>query len=101
MLAFRKQHADTLVFGDFEPLDLDDTPVFAYWRKDVEAQDGKDVLVLLNMTAGQDVSLVLPGDGSYTALATTSVGVKGAGDSSSGQSITLSAYEGLVLQYTA
>lgn len=103
MLAFRKQHADTLVFGDFEPLYQDDTPVFAYWRKNDQVQGSKDVLVLLNMTAGKDVPFTLPGNGSYTTLATTNVGDKGvsAGEFGSGQGITLSAYEGLVLQCSA
>jgi glycosidase len=35
MLAFRKQHTETLVFGDFEPLSPDDSTVFAYWQKAV------------------------------------------------------------------
>lgn len=102
MLAFRKQHTDTLVFGDFEPLAVDDAPVFAYWRKDGQANGNKDVLVILNMTANADVSFKLPGDGSFSTLQTTNaIGqAKPAADLKSGQEITLSAYEGMVVQYS-
>jgi glycosidase len=43
MLAFRKQHTETLVFGDFEPLSPDDTTVFAYWQKAVQGNRNRDV----------------------------------------------------------
>jgi alpha-glucosidase len=102
MLAFRKQHTETLVFGDFEPLAVDDAPVFAYWRKSIQASGDKDVLVVLNMTARTDVVFALPGDGSYTTLEATNANgqTKTAGALMSGQDISLTAYEGLVLEYS-
>jgi oligo-1,6-glucosidase len=102
MLAFRKQHTDTLVFGDFEPLALDDEPVFAYWRKNVGDHGDKDVLVILNMTARTDVAFTMPRDGSYSTLETTNVSglTKTVGSLKSGQEISLSAYEGMVLEYS-
>jgi len=102
MLAFRKQHTETLVFGNFEPLALDDAPVFAYWRKSTATQENKDVLVVLNMTAKADVVFTLPGDGSYTTLETTNASgqAKLAGALTSGQGVSLSAYEGMVLEYS-
>jgi oligo-1,6-glucosidase len=103
MLAFRKQHPDTLVFGDFEPLAVDDSPVFAYWRRDGKANGSNDVLVILNMTSKSDVSFILPGDGTFTILQTTnaSAPAKAAPDFKGGQEIPLSAYEGLVIEYSA
>jgi oligo-1,6-glucosidase len=103
MLAFRKQHPDTLVFGDFEPLAVDDSPVFAYWRRDGKANGSNHVLVLLNMTAKSDVSFALPSDGIFTALQTTNSSglAKAAPDLRSGQEVSLSAYEGMVVEYSA
>lgn len=95
MLAFRKEHADTLVFGDFEPLAVDDAPVFAYRRKNVEEDGGEDVLVVLNLTA-EEVTFTLPGEGLYSTLETTSVREKDAGPLQVGQELSLSAYEGFV-----
>jgi alpha-glucosidase len=102
MLAFRKQHTETLVFGDFEPLAVDDEPVFAYWRKCTQMSGDKDVLVILNMTARTDVVFALPGDGSYNTLETTNVNgrTKTAEALRSGRDISLSAYEGMVLEYS-
>jgi oligo-1,6-glucosidase len=102
MLAFRKQHNETLVFGDFVPLAVDDAPVFAYWRKSIQPSGDKDVLVILNMTARTDVGLTLPGDGSYTTLETTNANgqTKTAGAWKGGQDVLLSAYEGLVFKYS-
>jgi oligo-1,6-glucosidase len=102
MLAFRKEHAETLVFGDFEPLAVDDGPVFAYWRRCTQGLGEKDVLVVLNMTAKTDVVLALPGDGAYTTLATTNGNgqTKTAGALKSGQEVSLSAYEGMVFEYS-
>jgi oligo-1,6-glucosidase len=102
MLAFRKQHAETLVFGDFEPLALDDGPVFAYWRRSAEAGGGKDVLVVLNMTSKTDVMFTLPGEGSYSVLERTNVDGQGktTGAMTSGQEVSLCAYEGMVLEYS-
>lgn len=96
MLAFRKEHADALVFGDFEPLAVDDAPVFAYRRRNPEELDGEDVLVLLNLTAEEDVKFTLPGEGSYALWETTASRPKDAGDLRAGQALTLSAYEGMV-----
>jgi glycosidase len=103
MLAFRKQHPDTLVFGDFEPLAVDDSPVFAYWRRDGRENGSKDVLVVLNMTATSDASFVLPGDGTFTILQTTSMSgqAKTNLDLRSGQEVSLSAYQGLIVEYSA
>lgn len=102
MLSFRKQHAETLVFGDFEPLAMDDDPVFAYWRKGTDTAEEQDVLVVLNMTARADVVFALPGDGSFATLETTNVNgqTKTAGVLRSGQDVSLSAYEGMVLEYS-
>ena len=104
MLAFRKLHAETLVFGDFEPLAVDGGPVFAYWRKSIQGLElgEKDVLVVLNMTARMDVVFTLPGDGAYATLESTNVSGpdKTAGALTSGQEVSLSAYEGMVLEYS-
>jgi alpha-glucosidase len=102
MLTFRKQRTEPLVFGDFEPLAVDDAPVFAYWRKSIQRSGEKDLLVILNMTARTDVVFTLPGDGSYTTLETTNVHVKTktAGAFTGRQDIPLTAYEGMVLEYS-
>lgn len=98
MLAFRKERAEALVFGDFEPLELDDGPVFAYRRKEIDGTGGGDLLVVLNMTAGEGVEFPLPGDGSYRILQSTeSRDAKNVQRLRGGQSIALSAYAGLVL----
>lgn len=99
MLAFRKEKRETLVFGDFEPLALDDAPVFAYRRRNLDVGGGEDVLVLLNMTASDGVVATLPGDGPYKILETTGAGQKSkaGGDMRGGQDVSLGAYEGLVL----
>jgi len=76
--------------------------VFAYWRKSTATQENKDVLVVLNMTAKADVVFTLPGDGSYTTSETTNASgqAKLAGALTSGQGVSLSAYEGMVLEYS-
>lgn len=96
MLTFREQFPDTLVFGDFEPINVDDSPVFAYWRKSDGASDEEDVLVVLNMTAGEDFSFNLPVGRTYAVMQSTASG-KGAGHLEGDQVLNLSAYEGLVL----
>lgn len=101
MLAFRKQRADLLVFGDFEPLGLEDSPVFAYRRRDRQADGHKDMLVILNITAGSDVSFTLPGHAVFTVLQTTSGQAEVGAGLKSSQEIMLSAYQGMVLEYSA
>lgn len=100
MLAFRKERAEALVFGDFEPVsELDDGPVFAYWRKEVGDAGGADLLVLLNMANGMDVQFTLPGDGAYGVLQSTEVrDVKRIERLRGGEVVSLSAYGGLVLE---
>ncbi|KAM0720399.1 hypothetical protein Q7P37_004535 [Cladosporium fusiforme] len=98
MLAFRKERAEALVFGDFEPLANDNGPVFAYRRKEIDGSGGGDLLIVLNMTEAEDVVFTLPGDGSYTLLQTTGKSdMKTVGRLRGGQEIPLSAYAGLVL----
>jgi hypothetical protein len=54
------------------------------------------------MTARTDVVFALPGDGSYVTLETTNVHgkIKAAGALTSGEDVSLSAYEGMVLEYS-
>ena len=60
MLAFRKQNAETIVFGDFEPVALDNHPVFAYHRTPMEDEVASKMLVALNMTSQSGVCFTLP-----------------------------------------
>lgn len=98
MLVIRREYAEALVFGDFEPLLIDDGPVFAYRR--VPADDGKDlipsIVVVLNMTMDDQVPFEMPkGDKKYRSLHSTTTKteeMKGLRDK-----LVLSAFEGMML----
>ncbi|KXS94918.1 hypothetical protein AC578_3934 [Pseudocercospora eumusae] len=114
----RNQHAETLVFGDFEvvPRTMDDGPVFAYWRKPlidwtqkargVQREGDRDVLVVLNLTPGDGVTFEMPPvpslakhDGilpEYFALQGTDSKDLPSKAVMPGEKIVLSAFEGVV-----
>lgn len=105
MLKLRGKEAETLCFGDFEAVgEVDDEPVFAYWRRGKEA---RTILVVLNMTAQDGVRFRLPMGGVYELLACTDPGKRVAGEGvgetpeNGGQDIWLGAYEGLGMGVTS
>lgn len=59
MLRFRKKYPKILVFGDFVPVLVDDSPIFAYLRQSLPGDHG-NLLVVLNMTAEERVHFRLP-----------------------------------------
>lgn len=85
-IKLRKQHADALVFGDFEPVQstFNNDVVFAFWRIPISSMDGRslmgagaseraigsreqpertrEVLVVLNLGNHEGVQFVLPPD---------------------------------------
>jgi len=108
MLAFRKEWAETIVFGDCEPIEatINDEPVFAYRRRVAdESKDAKDLLVVLNMKGTKDVDYTLPGPKfvQYTVVAATDGGVA-KGDVpgfEGGMTLLLAPYQGIVLRIDA
>ena len=108
MLVFRRQNAETLVFGDFKPVSLDNSPIFAYYRTPVEESHGAGkMLVALNLTSDNEVTFTMPAgvDGSsveYSVLE-CSRSIKGANVTGqcyrTGEEMELRAYEGLILSY--
>lgn len=58
MIKLRKQHADVLVYGDFQLVDETNTEVFAYRRV---AQSGETWTTVLNFT-GKEVAWTVPED---------------------------------------
>jgi oligo-1,6-glucosidase len=109
MLAFRKANAETLLFGDFEPVSLDNGPVFAYHRVPLPDApvDARKMLVVLNMTSDSDVDFVVPADvdgkSAEYKIIESSRSKKGhnpLGKSyQTGEEVRLRAYEGLILSY--
>ncbi|KAK3711447.1 hypothetical protein LTR37_009626 [Vermiconidia calcicola] len=109
MLAFRRQHAETLVFGDFEPVALDNGPVFAYHRTPLAGSVNKsnNILAILNMTSNSNTVFRMPtstrGDVVELSLLECSRSKNGhscAGQTyTTGEEVLLRAYEGLVLAY--
>lgn len=108
MLAFRKEWAETIVFGDCEPIEatMNDEPVFAYRRRVVDkTTDAKDLLVVLNMKATKDAEYKLPGPKfvQYTVVAATDGGVA-AGvmpDFDGGMTLLLAPYQGIIFRIDA
>ncbi|KAK4624294.1 Oligo-1,6-glucosidase [Fulvia fulva] len=128
-IKLRKQHADALIFGDFEPLEstMDDSAVFAYWKKPVngpgherceaftgasEKQEGptplpertREVLVVINLSNREHVRFMLPRNMDNTVVPymvlddTYCAGEQhSAGALRSGGMLELAAYEGIVL----
>ena len=106
MLAFRRQHAETLVFGDLEPVGMDDGPVFCYRRTPLwdAREDTKKMLVVLNLTNHSDIKFTIPTgiDGAsteYRLFEATSVEKHGQRRIYSGDEVVLQEYEGLILSY--
>lgn len=109
MLAFRRQHVETLVFGDFEPVALDNEPVFAYHRTPPAGSGDKsnNILVVLNMTSNSDTVFRMPtstrGDVVEFSMLECSRSKNAhscAGQKyTTGEEVVLRAYEGLVLSY--
>ncbi|KAF2724478.1 glycoside hydrolase family 13 protein [Polychaeton citri CBS 116435] len=97
MLAFRREHAEALVFGDFVPVDVSESDVFAYRRVPIEEEQAKEMLILLNMSNKEGVEFHVP-ESSYNVLVSTSE-EKGKQRRAEGGKIVLSPYEGLVLQH--
>ncbi|KAH9837524.1 glycoside hydrolase family 13 protein [Teratosphaeria destructans] len=100
MLRFRKQHKETLCFGDFYPVDTGSSPVFAYFRKPVEGPGNEGILVVINLGDGEDVEFELPHGleeevWRYVVLRGTHAGRRGA----RAGKLLLRSYEGLVLGY--
>ncbi|KAL8813877.1 MAG: hypothetical protein Q9191_008589 [Dirinaria sp. TL-2023a] len=109
MLSFRRAHPETLVFGDFEPVSLDNGTVFAYHRTAIanEGRAADNMLTVLNLTKQNDVSFRLPtsADGQrvdYTVMQRSreKKGSRcGGGHYRTGEELDLRAYEGLILAY--
>lgn len=71
-LHLRKCFAETLVWGDFEPVEttMNDREIFAYWRRPLIGEERKvkgsgeggasDVLVVLNLSGWEGVEFVMP-----------------------------------------
>lgn len=109
MLAFRRNHAETLVYGDFEPLSLDNGPTFAYHRTPPcnSTMEASNMLVVLNLTSESGITFTMPtgierSDVEYTVLESSrsSKGDSLAGQKhKAGEEVKLRAYEGLILSY--
>jgi len=102
MLKLRRNEAETLCFGDFEVIgEVDEEPVFAYWRRPMPGKDARTLLVVLNMTAQDEVRFKLPACGTLELRASTRlsehaiVGIVKEEDR--GQDVLLKAYEGMVM----
>ena len=107
MLTFRRQYLETLVFGDFTPVALDNSPVFSYHKTPLEPSSGGSLLVMLNFTNETGITTTLPAsvDGravTYSVLecsrskkGTNAIGQK----FTTGDEVDLRAYEGLILSY--
>ena len=108
-LAFLRQHAEMLVFGDSIPLSLDNNPVFAYHRIPLEDADGEasNMLMMLNLTRDSDVTFTMPAgvDGNATEYRVMECSRSRKGDNcagrvyKTGEEVGLRAYEGLILSY--
>lgn len=109
LLVFRRAYADTLIFGDFEPVAIDNGPIFAYHRTAIAGQElaAPRMLVILNLTQHDGIEFSFPTglDGSsldYSILLSarskrqgSCVGTK----YKSGTRLRMGAYEGLILAY--
>ena len=109
MLAFRRKHAKTLVFGDFEPVSLDNGPVLAYHKTPVGGIQckGDSMLVVLNLTKESGVHFTMPtsaegGSAEYSGLECSRSKKENnfSGQAyKTGDEVELRAYEGLVFSY--
>ena len=109
MLALRRKHSDSLIFGNFEPVSLDNSPVFAFHKtpENGASDDGSNMLVALNMTKESGVIFTIPGDadGGYAKYSVLECSRSRKGDNYVGQryrtgdEVELRAYEGLILSY--
>lgn len=108
MLAFRRQYSGALVFGDFTPVALDNSPIFAYHKTPLNRASGENsLLVMLNLTNENALKKILPAsvDGqavAYTVLecSRSSKGLNGVGQKyKTGDEVELRPYEGVILSY--
>ena len=107
MLTFRRQYSDTLIFGDFTPVALDNSPVFSYHKTWVEPSTGDSLLVMLNLTNETGITTTLPASVhgravTYTMLecSRSKKGINVTGQKfHTGDEVNLRAYEGLILSY--
>lgn len=118
-LRFRQQYANTLIFGGFETMCEDDSPVFAYHRRSLSGFADttgpgpkgyrlKNLLVVLNLTAQAQVWFRLPGSKSGKDLDYTTLHSSESGDEAlttpkaawvTGDRLLLTEFEGLVLGF--
>ena len=108
MLAFRHRHTDALVFGDFTPVCIDNSPIFAYHRTPLLDSEMKAacMLVVLNLTKHDDVAFVMPAadDGALAKYTLECARSPGGSECEGkrfnvGEQVELKAYEGLVFTY--
>lgn len=107
MLSFRRQYSESLVFGDFTPVALDNSPVFAYHKTSVENSPAENLLVMLNMTNQTGVPVQLPTsvDGKNVTYSIIECSRSRNGNNATGrkcktgQQVELRAYEGLIFSY--
>lgn len=59
VIGLRKKYQGILVFGDFVPVLVDESPIFAYFRRSLPGDRG-NMLVVINMTAQERVWFRLP-----------------------------------------
>lgn len=102
MLKLRAHEAETLCFGDFELVgEVDDGPVFAYWRRPMPGKDARTILMVLNLTVQDDVRFKLPDCRTLELLASTRFSDRAIGgameEQSGGEEVFLKAYEGIVM----
>ena len=109
MLAFRRQHSDALVLGDFTPVSLDNGPIFAYHKTPPaeHAPGDHSLLVVLNLTNKTDVTFTLPTSANGTSItysiaecSRTKKGLHATGQKvQTGEELQLRQYEGVVFSY--
>jgi alpha-glucosidase len=107
MLAFRRSYQEAVVFGDFEPVSLDNSPIFAYRRTPLPGMDESRLLVVLNLTRDNGTRFIAPTgvDSEPTEYTVIECSRSKKGDNSmaqrykTGDEIELRAYEGLILSY--
>ena len=108
VLASRYQHAEAPVVGNFEPVSLDDRPVFAYHRKPPKRieRDASRMVVVLNLMSDR-VSFSMPHDtcvalAEYAMMESSRFGIKDTLARKrirTGDGLVLDAYEGCLWSY--
>lgn len=108
MIKFRKANAETLIFGDFKPVLVDNGPLFAYHRTPISNTDvpASRMLIVLNLTKKDDVGFQMPVDPAGDSVEYTLACSRSESSCEetrkvyeSGEMLKLKAFEGFIFSY--